>query len=288
MLRSQLESWARPGAQVGAQTSHKSIRFAIERDAALARHVDSIFLQGSYSNDTNIRSDSDVDVVVRCPETFQYGFASSVPIETQLSVKASIVPATYGWHEYRLEVGRALRDYYGAAAMEDRDKCFRVHSPGGGVPADVVPVFSYRRYTGWLYEEGVAFHTKTGQLIVNYPKQYGVGLTEKNLRVGNFKPTVRILKNLRGHLTALGRIEVGSAPSHFVEALAWNAPDWCFFSSDASARLRYVLDQVWGIAWADLVRPDGIRPLFGADGWDVTSAVRFVYEAKEWLGQRGG
>jgi tRNA nucleotidyltransferase (CCA-adding enzyme) len=75
---SQLEIWSHQGAVTASKTTHESIRIALSantspiRQRVAAGGVE-IYLQGSYKNDTNIRGDSDVDVVVELTATYSAG-----------------------------------------------------------------------------------------------------------------------------------------------------------------------------------------------------------------------
>jgi tRNA nucleotidyltransferase (CCA-adding enzyme) len=68
---SQLETWARQGAVTTASNTHQSIRRALDAyDWPNGVRFES-YLQGSYRNTTNIRGDSDVDLVVQLNSTFE-------------------------------------------------------------------------------------------------------------------------------------------------------------------------------------------------------------------------
>ena len=61
-----LSSWSRHYSGEAPKQAHESIRKAIAKYKGWAEKPKyGIFLQGSYKNDTNLRHDSDVDVVVQ-------------------------------------------------------------------------------------------------------------------------------------------------------------------------------------------------------------------------------
>jgi tRNA nucleotidyltransferase (CCA-adding enzyme) len=62
------------GATKTAQATHESIRSALTTaSGSLVKDKDiTMYLQGSYKNSTNIRGDSDVDLVVLLNSTFLY------------------------------------------------------------------------------------------------------------------------------------------------------------------------------------------------------------------------
>jgi tRNA nucleotidyltransferase (CCA-adding enzyme) len=69
---SQLQTWSHQGAVTTAKTTHESIRNALAANTSPIRDKSyEVYLQGSYKNTTNIRGDSDVDVVAQLNSTFQ-------------------------------------------------------------------------------------------------------------------------------------------------------------------------------------------------------------------------
>lgn len=67
---SQLQTWSNQGATASSSALYERIRAALRNDAALHGRNFEVFLQGSYRNSTNIRGDSDVDVVVKLTDTY--------------------------------------------------------------------------------------------------------------------------------------------------------------------------------------------------------------------------
>jgi len=71
ILESQLERWAHQGAVATAKLTADSIRNALKSYNYWPAGIDfEVYLQGSYKNSTNIRGDSDVDVVVQLNSSF--------------------------------------------------------------------------------------------------------------------------------------------------------------------------------------------------------------------------
>ena len=66
----QPRSWTTPGARGVAACTHASVQAALHGSRHLAGLDYEVFLQGSHANDTNIRGDSDVDIVVMLKTTF--------------------------------------------------------------------------------------------------------------------------------------------------------------------------------------------------------------------------
>ena len=68
---SQLETWSHQGSITQSSTTYQTIRTALlDSEAAYSSKSYNVFLQGSYGNDTNIYSESDVDTVIRLDSIF--------------------------------------------------------------------------------------------------------------------------------------------------------------------------------------------------------------------------
>ena len=71
----QLQEWTAPLSQSEekrAENTIKMIKVAIDASDELKAMDIEIFTQGSFANNTNVRSDSDVDVCVMLKDTFFY------------------------------------------------------------------------------------------------------------------------------------------------------------------------------------------------------------------------
>ena len=79
---SQLDTWSRQGAVATAKATHESIRNALTASTSAIRGRDyEVYLQGSYKNDTDIRGDSDVDVVMQLNDAFGQDLDALSPAE---------------------------------------------------------------------------------------------------------------------------------------------------------------------------------------------------------------
>ncbi len=196
-----------------------------------------VYLQGSYPNHTNIRADSDVDVVVESSNVFYH----NVPGPAERLQYGLTNPGHYGWEEFRHEVLLALRSYYGPSVSEG-DKSIKVPRSGNRLNADVVPALLYRQYRPpahlRAYAEGMTFWTrKTSTQIVNFPKLHRKnGETKNSQCLSRYKRSIRMFKNARNRAGS-------DFPSYFVECLLYNVPNLCFAVSLAATydrALRYL------------------------------------------------
>lgn len=74
---SQLDTWSHQGSITQSSTTYATIKNALEAGGSTyASKSYKVFLQGSYGNDTNIYSESDVDVVIQLDSTFYHNLES--------------------------------------------------------------------------------------------------------------------------------------------------------------------------------------------------------------------
>ncbi len=68
---SQLETWSHQGSITNSSNTYNTVKNVLEdSDAPYAAKDYEVFLQGSYGNDTNIWSESDVDIVIKLGSCF--------------------------------------------------------------------------------------------------------------------------------------------------------------------------------------------------------------------------
>ncbi|MCW4005261.1 MAG: nucleotidyltransferase [Candidatus Bathyarchaeota archaeon] len=236
LSEAQLQTWSNKGAVTTSINAHQSIRTALLSDnSPIKGRTMDFYLQGSYKNDTNVRGDSDVDVVIQLDDVF-YSDTSQLNDEQRNLHRAAFPDAAYNYWNFRADVLKALTDYYGIAKIRAGNKSIKLAGDTNRVNADVVPCVQYRRYkrfqniTDQDYVEGMLFFTQSEQRqIINYPKKhYENGCTKSDKTDGWFKQTVRVLKNARSKLVDDGIIAENLAPSYFVECLTYNVPNAMF------------------------------------------------------------
>jgi hypothetical protein len=234
----QLDTWAKQGSVTQSRATYATVRSCLEADDALyAGRSKSIFLQGSYGNDTNIYADSDVDVVIATDSVYYYGINELKPDE-QTAFKATLTGGGgYTYDQFKAQVVAQLTKKFGSSVKPGKKAIF-VQGDGGRRDADVLPAVEYRRYTRFRtyadsdYYEGITFWTTDGVQIINYPKHHSANATTKHQNTNSwFKPTVRIFKNMRNAMIAKGYLAAGVAPSYFLEGMLYNVPDNLFGSS---------------------------------------------------------
>lgn len=191
-----------------------------------------VYLQGSYANSTNVKSDSDVDVVIELTSAFSYNVNHLDSVEKQNFERDFPSSAQFGIREFKEHVVQALSDYFGKSRVEVGNKSIKIlPSDSSDLYADVVVCTLYRLYFSYSrsysrYEEGIVFWSqKENEMIVNFPKQHISNGESKNQTCSEYKATVRMIKNLKNLMIEKGLIEEKLAPSYFVECLISNLPD---------------------------------------------------------------
>ena len=234
---SQLETWSHQGAIIQSRDTYAAIRQVLEHSSAPYVGKDyEIFLQGSYGNDTNIFADSDVDVVIKINSVY-FDDSSALSEGDQTAYKTAWSKAGYPYSEFKTDVINHLTNNFPGKVIPG-NKAILVEGEGNRRDADVLPAAQFRKYhrfRSWSdqsYTEGICFWDKAGNQIINYPKQHSQNCTTKHQNTSQrFKPTVRILKNMRNRMIGDGYLEEGVAPSYFLEGMLWNVPNAKFGST---------------------------------------------------------
>jgi predicted nucleotidyltransferase len=273
---SQLETWSHQGAVTTAKQTHESVRAALRAYNWPGRVDCEVYLQGSYKNDTNIRGDSDVDIVVQLNSAFgsnlsedwkrHFGFTS----------------ATYGWEEFRSDTLKALRDRYGYSEVSEGKKALKLTT--SYLPADVVVCLQYRKYPDRPrseddFVEGMTFWVPSeNRWVINYPKlHYENGVRKNQDTNERYKPTVRMFKNARTYLIERKVIPVDLAPSYFLECLLYNVPN-DKFGSDFQSTFCNVINWLLKADFSQFVCQNEELHLFGntPEQWSEDKARRFL------------
>ena len=243
----QFRQWAKPPGKTEeerCENAISSIRNALKASDKLRARGITVFSQGSYRNNTNVRKDSDVDLGVLCTDTFFFELPENTTRET-----FKISPATYHYEQYKDEVEEALVSYFGRAAVKRGNKAFDVHETSYHVEADVAPFFEHRRYSpdGSILK-GVELQTdKEKKKVINWPEQhYENGCAKNNITGTRFKSIVRVLKALSNEMTE-NKIETGNIPGFLIECLVWNVPNGHFgnttYSEDVQNSIVFLYEK---------------------------------------------
>lgn len=279
----QLQTWSHQGATASASALYERIRIALQNDTALRDQNFEVFLQGSYRNSTNIRGDSDVDVVVKLNDTYMPDY-SLLDAYTRNVVEGSSSSATYTLTDFRRDVSNAIRRAFPTHAITEGGKSIKIPRTANNIPADVVPCLEYRLYRppqtllgDAIYIDGIwLWDVQRNQEVASFPRQsYENGVAKHGRTNEWYKPTVRIFKNARGWMEDNGLIQSGTASSHAIECLLYNVPDQQFGSSYGDT----FVDVVSWLNSTDLtnfVCQNGIQRLFDPGRWTTQNAQAYI------------
>jgi hypothetical protein len=220
---SQLDTWSAQRAGIGSRDTYDVVRRGLEA-GNYNGNTPNVFLQGSYCNETNVWSESDVDVVIRSDEFFYHNIDDlPAPDQTRFREVYSGGPPRYGYDEFKADVLNALRDRFGQASVKAGNRAIAIAASGNRRSADVIVAALYRKYNsfpsldGATATEGICSFTSESTQIINFPKLHSDNCTAKHQATNKwFKPSVRILKNMRRRL--IGSYD--AAESHAASLLA--------------------------------------------------------------------
>jgi hypothetical protein len=227
---SQLETWSKQGPTSQFTSTYDTLKSVLNDSQSPYYLKDfTIFLQGSYKNDTNVYGDSDVDVVIRLDSIF-YTDLYFLSEEERARYDAQRSPGTYTLDEFKTAVVGWLTKKYGSEVQPGK-KAIVIKGNGTRRDADVLACAKLRRYYSFptvgnpSFVDGICFFLPDGTRIENYPERHSENCTTKHQETRQwFKHTVRIFKNLRNTMIGKGIIKDGLAPSYFIEGLLYNVP----------------------------------------------------------------
>ncbi len=268
---SQLEAWSHQGAVTTSKATADSIKNALNAYNNWPEGIDfEVYLQGSYKNDTNIRGDSDVDVVAQLNSTFYSNLSEDQKRTLGLS------PASYSWSNFRSDVLKVLKDYYGQSQITEGNKSIKIKANNGRLPADVVVCSQYRRYktvSSDDFVEGMCFWTRNDdRQVINYPKvHYDNGVSKHQNSSKWYKPVVRLFKNSRGNISG------DATPSYFLECMLYNVPNSKFGTSYQDTFCN-VVNWLNEINLDNFICQNGQLILFGLtqEQWNTNQAKAFI------------
>lgn len=279
----QLQTWSHQGATTSASALYERIRNALQADAALAGRNFEVFLQGSYLNSTNIRGDSDVDVVVKLNDTYMPDY-SLLDTYTRNRLEGGSGSATYSLTDFRRDVSSAIRRAFPMHRITEGGKSIKIPRTNNNIPADVVPCLEYRFYyppqtllSDASYINGIWLRdTQRDHSVTSFPKQaYENGVTKHRQTSDWYKPTVRVFKNARGWMEDNNLIQIGTASSHAIECLLYNVPPQQFGGSYNDTFVG-VMSWLNSADLSDFVCQNSTQRLFENGRWSIQSARIYI------------
>ena len=246
-----LVNWTKPASdseETKCENAEKFIREAIKIDKDLSKYRIEVFAQGSYPNNTNVKLNSDVDIVVRNMSAFYPQYPSG-----KSAADFGVVDSDIRFSTFKEEVHQALVNYFGKDYIKPGKKAFDVLPERDRIEADVVPCLEHRRYTGSsdskgnsIYNSGIEFYTTEGKQIISWPLQHKENGIEKNRRTGTtFKKVVRILRRLNYKMIDDKVDGTENITGYLLECLCWNLDDQKFNGDSYVKIVREVIAKIY-------------------------------------------
>lgn len=245
----QLSNWAK----APSETEEGKCQVIVERvtntiKAEFGNKV-RIFLQGSYKNRTNVKLDSDVDIIV-CYQDVYFHSDAFLSNEEKTTFQSLRNRSDYHFSEFRSKIESLLISVF-TSDVELKEKCIKIKGNTYRVNADVIPAFVHKRlrtgYPNDTHTEGIEFRTSTGSKIISFPEQHYANGVQKNKDTSQmYKPIVRILKKVRNELIDQGQMTSKDMSSFMVECLVWNVlPHTHFLHNTYKEATKAVITQIW-------------------------------------------
>lgn len=212
------------------RTYEKTPSFQVVMRNDILNYDVKIFLQGSYANNTNVRTHSDVDIAVVQEDTFITKYRYGVKDTNYGFSKAA--PKSISFKDL---VENALKLKFGSDVVR-KNKSIKINGNSYRNDADSVPAMRYRDYTndysndGNNYIGGILIKADDGSEVINYPELHiKNGIHKNNQTNYYYKKMVRIAKALRYEMIEMDENCISSKASSFgVESLIWNVPNELF------------------------------------------------------------
>lgn len=238
-----LSTWTAPSSDTEKDKQDRAermIRQAIDEHDPFKSCLLKVYAKGSYANNTNVRSDSDVDIAVECTGVLYW------EEEEKGNRQVSAEPYKGIWTptKLRAELVSAMEKKFPDQVDTSGVTAIQINANTARVNADVVPCFSYRYYMENAHRDGTKIFKTDGRSVVNHPLQQIRNGKDKNNRTNyNYKKCVRILKRIENAMAEVGKCK--ELPSYFIECLAYNCPDHIFTRATWSQMLREMIIYIY-------------------------------------------
>jgi hypothetical protein len=289
-----LSRWIKPSSDDEQEQQDRAKRMvtdAVKAHSPLKTANLYVFAKGSYANNTNVRRDSDVDIVVECQACNYYDY---LPGQDPTTPRGTQYEGEWTPSKLRTEVTTALNNAFGQSGVDASGKIALVVAavPGSRPSIDVVPSFDYYRYDDpqriTSHRGSCVWPKASLTKIVNWPDQQLANGRAKNKRTGQrYKNYVRALKNAENVLAKADIIK--PKPSYLMECLVWNVADSTLKSGTLDSGFRSTLVELWqGLAddgnYVEWAEPNDLKYLFrGGQKWSLSDAKEVVLETWRFL-----
>ena len=106
------------------------------------------YLQGTYRNDTNVRGDSDVDIVLQLTSSFRHETDQLLEYDKN-RLTDSFQPASYGWNDFRRDALKALAAGFAKTHVSQGNKTIKLKADPPRLAADIFVCIDNRKYVNY-------------------------------------------------------------------------------------------------------------------------------------------
>lgn len=295
--QSLLSGWIQPSStdeKAQQDRAERMVADAIASHPAFGSSSVKTYTKGSYPNNTNVRRDSDVDVVVEMRDLIYWDYNPNVANQ---SAQGTAYEGGWTPEKWRSEVAQAMLNVFGASDVDTHGKiAINIKAVLGSRPsADVVPSFLYYRYNDSKRSQTLAdqgscvFPQGSAAKVVNWPQQQlDKGRAKNTATGGRYKYYASALKNAENTLAIAGLLD--ELPSYFMECLAFNVPDGVLTGGSLDVGFRDTLIHMWtrltdGSAAQEWVEPNWQKYLFrDKQKWAIEDGQALVIATWNYLG----
>jgi hypothetical protein len=285
----QLATWSNQGAITTSAITYNSVKTCIEEISWNSDICYEVYLQGSYRNTTNIRGNSDVDIVVEFQSIFYSNKYSLPPNQLREHEEFYNGEAKYKLTDFKTGLVDGLKNYYGKNIVNESNRAIKITSESGRLNTDVVCCAQYREYKSSNkyypdnYAGGIIFWERdTNKEVINFPKlHYNNGVIKNKNTASNYKPVVRIFKNISSRLVDNGQLNASATPSYFIECLLFNIENNIFDQNSYFDIILSILNTLYYIKDNQLLNficQNQRRYLFGDSDqqWNIPDCRQFI------------
>lgn len=288
--------WEKPASVTEEGTMERAqslVSSAIASNSWLNTQVVVLTGQGSYFNNTNVRTEADIDLRVVHP-SLKIEYAGDVIVDYARSALSYVdAPLTYEqiFNGLRASLVTDFNRVFGKSNVRVGNKAIRIKGiTGTRAEVDVVPAVRYH-WVCWLPEqarfatvEGIAILGCDDRWIINFPEQHAAnGVLKRRQTAHRFKKMVRIFKRLAIELSCRGLLAVRPA-SFLIESLVHAVEDGHFLvdADDRYSRARRIALRMQELLSnptlaASLTEVNGLKLLFAPQqAWNYFEAKGFV------------
>jgi len=245
-----------------------TLAYAIEMRSTYENRKIKLFIQGSYANNTNVRTESDVDIAVVEENIFRTKYRMGVS-DSNYGFSNAPTPA----QSFKDEVQGALTAKFGNDVKRG-DKSIKINGNSYRKDADSVPCRRYRDYQNdyrndeFNYVGGIVIYPDSGGTIINYPEQHISNGKQKNTDTKfHYKKMVRIIKKMRYLMEDNYISSANNVGSFVLESMLWNVDSNWYITNCGQYRKVFAFSQLIQLLIAsksnfiNWKEANGIKPL---------------------------